>query len=832
MRRSNYLVLAAIAGLVLVLRLSGTFRKPFIAPTPENRTSAANARLSWNSTFGKDTRYIIQLSGTPDFPVVLRSTITTQQSYTWGDLSPNTKYFSRVSTSSMGPFTDLGAMVTPIEAPAEVVFDEISETAITAAAYAPTPAFSRLEQGQSGINIALDGVYQGWTSGNKWSTRASMQVSRFMPAAVSENGRIFAIGGYGGRTGIQASVEMYEPEIDKWSAAAPMSIGRNYLAAAAGSGRIYAIGGFSGSDPVANNETYSSKDGRWIARRPMHTARTSFGLAFTNGKLYAIGGQDSGPDGREFATGEEYDPGSDTWKSIPTLMTSRAGLAVVAVGGNIYALGGGVIRGAGTVRPFNDNSRLDPVHLTWEQLAPMPTARLGLAAAVVGRKIYVIGGNDGNAAIGTTEEYDPAVNRWVGRPDMPTAREQMAAASAGGKIFVVGGGDGTTWSTLVEGYDPGVSKRFSGLTPNSHHTFKAKARNMAGAESGETATTAVFTMAASPGSLKDSFTDVSSAAFSVHWSSGNPRTGYNPNGTAYIAQLSRTTDFKSIFAARKTQELSATFDGLTPGSRYFARIIAFNGNDRATEPSNLGSVKTETQSVRAKLIADLKSESDVTRIRATTELGMVNWSKSDVVVALIGALGDKNWNVRFNAAFSLSRQKPAATAALPALKVAMRDSDERVRANARLFFKEIGDWESPHVRTGIALESLDGGRAGPPRTPATLLALKLKEQSAKGHLGSLRSALDLYLSDHQGAYPPSLDKLIPTYIQAFPVLEIADHSASKTVETPDMADIGADGPLRDTGHWLYVHYSSSPLTGGIYIDCGHGDSSAYRWIDF
>ena len=58
----------------------------------------------------------------------------------------------------------------------------------------------------------------------------------------------------------------------------------------------------------------------------------------------------------------------------------------------------------------------------WFPMAPMPTARFGLAAAVdAQRNIYAIGGG-GNSVTGTVEKYNPATNSWSTVAPMPTAR--------------------------------------------------------------------------------------------------------------------------------------------------------------------------------------------------------------------------------------------------------------------------------------------------------------------------------------------------------------------------------------------------------------------------
>ena len=66
----------------------------------------------------------------------------------------------------------------------------------------------------------------------------------------------------------------------------------------------------------------------------------------------------------------------------------------------------------------------------------MPTARSGLAAAVVNNKIYAIGRDGGSS---NNEEYDPSTNTWAIKAVMPTARYYLAAAAVNNKICAIGG---------------------------------------------------------------------------------------------------------------------------------------------------------------------------------------------------------------------------------------------------------------------------------------------------------------------------------------------------------------------------------------------------------
>lgn len=195
-----------------------------------------------------------------------------------------------------------------------------------------------------------------------WTTKTAMPTRRQgLAAAVGLDGRIYAIGGVTGPVpaGPFTSVgttEVYDPATDTWTTAAAMPTPRHGLAAALGSdGRIYAIGGFGGTSTPCPGvacgtvEAYDPATNTWIARASMPTSRTFLAaVAATDGKVYAIGGYDGGSD---LSTVEAYDPGSNTWTSMTPMPTPRCELAAAfGVNGKIYAIGGSSCRFGGSLR--------------------------------------------------------------------------------------------------------------------------------------------------------------------------------------------------------------------------------------------------------------------------------------------------------------------------------------------------------------------------------------------------------------------------------------------------------------------------------------------------
>lgn len=102
---------------------------------------------------------------------------------------------------------------------------------------------------------------------------------------------------------------------------------------------------------------------------------------------------------------------------------------------------------------------------SWTMKASMPTARQGLAAAVIQNPsgqyiLYAIGGTNGNnPALQRVEAYNAATNTWTRRASLPSKRSAIKAVVIGGKIYVAGGYDvsGTQTRTLYV-YTPATDR--------------------------------------------------------------------------------------------------------------------------------------------------------------------------------------------------------------------------------------------------------------------------------------------------------------------------------------------------------------------------------------
>ncbi len=217
---------------------------------------------------------------------------------------------------------------------------------------------------------------------------------------------------------------------------------------------------------------------KWSIVAPFPEASEElYGIAL-GGKLYVFGGLAPGwtPKGLVY----EYDPAGDAWTKKKNMPLPLHHPAWVELNGKIYVFGGFVKpeKGPTAWQPIDNSWEYDPRADTWKALAPLPGKRGGAAAAVVGGKIYVIGGaalHPGSKetslhparphrAVDTNEVYDPATDKWESRQTMPTARNHTAIGVVNNKIYVIGGRLGAAFITraintgIVEEYNPATDK--------------------------------------------------------------------------------------------------------------------------------------------------------------------------------------------------------------------------------------------------------------------------------------------------------------------------------------------------------------------------------------
>jgi large repetitive protein len=265
-----------------------------------------------------------------------------------------------------------------------------------------------------------------------WETRAPSGPARQEVAYVNVGGKLYLAGG-------GTAHEVYNPATNSWSAAAPLPVNLDHIQSVAVGGIIYYIGGLTSwpSGHVHSVYAYNPATNTFTQKAPMPNGRGrgAGGVAVHDGKIYYAGGLHGGSAVTFF---DVYDPATDTWTALPNMPRPRDHFHAAVVGGKLYAIGG---RNAAIDATTTANDVFDLTTRAWSTgLAPLPTARGGFAAAVLGEDILIIGGEGGGKAFAEVEAYNTTTNTWRALRPMPTPRHGIQAAVCNGGVYIAAGG--------------------------------------------------------------------------------------------------------------------------------------------------------------------------------------------------------------------------------------------------------------------------------------------------------------------------------------------------------------------------------------------------------
>ena len=290
---------------------------------------------------------------------------------------------------------------------------------------------------------------------DRWAALAPSPLARTEVAAARAGNFIYVVGGFEQRSGeTTGALARYDIEQNSWKTLRSMPIAVNHAAAATYKGDLYVLGGYTGrrslDDEVSSLYRYEPDRDRWKKLKSAPTRRGAHTVGVLGDRLYAAGGATD--NGKALKLLEIYDFESGKWKRGPDMITRpREHLAGAVAGGFFYVLAGR----AGGEGNFTVAERFNPRSKRWERLPDMRKSRGGVAAAPVGDRIVVFGGEESAGTISEVELYDPATRRWKFLPALRTPRHGLGAASLGDRVYAIEGGTspGFSFSNAIEALD-------------------------------------------------------------------------------------------------------------------------------------------------------------------------------------------------------------------------------------------------------------------------------------------------------------------------------------------------------------------------------------------
>lgn len=241
---------------------------------------------------------------------------------------------------------------------------------------------------------------------------------------------------------------------------AHVPLARTSGVAGTANGKLYFIGGLTASDWVGTVHEFDPVSNSWSKKTSMLTPRASAAAVDLDGRIYVLGGRKRNS---VLAAVERYDPSSDIWSKLTPMPTPRWFLMAAVVDGKIYALGG--IAGVGNGRRVLDVVEVyDPLKDKWSTLSPIPLANSNAGIAVIGAKIFIIGGSlkAGDDAYGSATSkvnvYDTATGKWEPGPSLNQERTGLEACALEGVLYAIGGSSQGKTTATIEVLEPDANK--------------------------------------------------------------------------------------------------------------------------------------------------------------------------------------------------------------------------------------------------------------------------------------------------------------------------------------------------------------------------------------
>lgn len=214
------------------------------------------------------------------------------------------------------------------------------------------------------------------------------------------------------------------------------------------------------SDSLAQDSPADA--GSWLTLTPALSKRSEVAAATVGGKIYVVGGfsQPSFSNLRTLAVSnsvEEYDPATNAWTTRMPLPAPVHHAGAAVVGNRLYVIGGFTASLLSIWRPVASLYEYRPDTDSWTERAAMPTPRGALAVVECQGRLLAMGGYDGTGNSSAVELYDPATDAWTTKAPLPTPRDHLAAVTVGSRVYAIGGRLNRDYSRnlgVMEAYDP------------------------------------------------------------------------------------------------------------------------------------------------------------------------------------------------------------------------------------------------------------------------------------------------------------------------------------------------------------------------------------------
>ncbi|MGC9399896.1 MAG: Kelch repeat-containing protein [Anaerolineae bacterium] len=270
--------------------------------------------------------------------------------------------------------------------------------------------------------------------GDGWVELPPLPVRRARFGVTTLGGEIYVVGGLT-EEGLSNRLDVYDIEAQQWRAAAPRPLAlANVQAVTLEKGGVLVPGGCDAEgQPVSTVHRYAPQDDRWVEVAPLPEPLCAYALTIFEGQVYLFGGWN----GRAYrAVAYRYNAEGDTWTELPAPAEARGFGAAAVLGDRVFYVGGydGGERSICEVY-FVEEER-------WGVCASLLQPRGGLGLAALGGQLFAVGGGWENY-LGFSERYNLKEDAWfvMGTPLVGEWRN-LGVVSWETALYALGGWSG------------------------------------------------------------------------------------------------------------------------------------------------------------------------------------------------------------------------------------------------------------------------------------------------------------------------------------------------------------------------------------------------------
>ncbi len=308
----------------------------------------------------------------------------------------------------------------------------------------------RLADPVTGLAVRL--VVEPFATRGSWSEGRRAPTPKMEAAAAAIDGKLYVFGGFAGTTygaPVERTVAVYDPAGDAWTRAADLPLDVTHCNAVVVDGTVWLAGGYRGAHPgpvVADVLRYDVASDTWGKGPPLPVATAAGTLALVGRTLHYVGGFVD----RDTTVATHWalavDGGAE-WEPRAPLPSPRGHLASAVLGDRLYAIGGQIRHDSDPV-DLDVVDAYDPARDAWTPVASLPGPRSHFEAStfVHDGTIVIVGGRDDTrlypirrAGLANVTRYDPARDVWTELPTLPIGLESTCARVLGDRLVVTNG---------------------------------------------------------------------------------------------------------------------------------------------------------------------------------------------------------------------------------------------------------------------------------------------------------------------------------------------------------------------------------------------------------